>query len=276
MIPESAGPIPQEGKGRKARDIAVRRGPQILTATAAIALATFTAPNSDLWTIVVLLLGIACASGAVIWESRKAYRLDEVSAAFDASEQELVGVKARVATLEEEANRTAHELLVAVSGICSGDPNDLRTSIYVRREKSWHRLGRYSASARHRDSGRPVIPLEEGLLHRAFDRSRGDAANLPIRQRAPGQYETEQCKLGLPPGRSETLGMAARCYLTFRIEGQPSATPGPTFVLCFESMDPQGLNPKELTEAIDPWRAALHVTFARVESLLQVPVPSDG
>jgi hypothetical protein len=250
------------------RSRVVRRGPQILTAVSAIALGAFTAPTGTLWTAVVLAVGIFSAACAVFWESRKADRLERVSLALATAESDLRDSRERRMELEDDARRAAHELLVAVAGICGGDPNDLRTSMYVRRAASWHRLGRYSASARHRESGREVIPLEEGLLHRAFDRSTADAKDLPNRDRAPVQYETEQCKLGLAPGRSQSLGMSSRSYLLFRIEGQPSATPGPTFVLCFESMDPQGLDPQGLADVFDPWRGALHIAFARVEALL--------
>lgn len=252
--------------GHKAWLVLQRVAAQVLTTGAAVALAVFTVPHKP-WNILLFIAGTASAAGAIFLESRKRSLLEQRDRELRTEREKVRAESNKVAQLRSEVEETAYELLVALSELCGGEANDLRTSIYIRQESSWVRLGRHSARTRYRESGRTVIPLEEGLLHRAYDRSVADAKGLPDRLKDPVRYEEEQCRLGLKSGMSPALVMAPRSYALFRIDSRPAATPGATFVLCFESDRPQGLDRAELEPRVQPWTFAVHLAYTRVANL---------
>jgi hypothetical protein len=229
-----------------------------------LALTTFTLAPGGWWRFCLFLVGFFALGSAVVLESRKNERLSEMQGTIDEQANDLAKRTVCAERGLESARRTAHELLVSVATLCPGDQNNTRVTVYERVDEQWVRVGRYSASTVHRESGRKAIPLESGLLHRAMERSKGYAKDLPDPHHAPGQYEKEQRDLGLPEGLSRHLGMASRSYALFRFEGHPSAQENATFVICIESTEPQGADVSELERLLKPWLVTLHGAFSRL------------
>lgn len=249
--------------GHKVWQLVQRVAPQLLMGTAALALAVFAALHKP-WNGVLFAAGLSLTLWAILLEGSRRGALEKLEADLALARSQLSTANGRVTDLCNEVKATSYEMLVALSDLYVGDPNDLRVSVYVRQDENWVRLGRHSARSRYRESGRATIPLEEGLLHRAYDRSRADAKGLPDRERDAVRYDEEQNRLGLRKGASPGLVMAPRSYALFRIDSRPAATPGATFVLCFESTRPQGLELTELEKLVAPWTCAIHLVFTRV------------
>jgi hypothetical protein len=242
-----------------------RNGGPILTLLASLLLATFGLLDVP-WRPWAVLLGAMSALGSVLVESRKRDRVRELESVIGTLSLAKDDALESANLLKGVCARSANEALAAISCMCSGDPTTVRASVFEREDTHWHRIARYSRSAAFRDGGRTQIPLREGLLHRALERSVAEGLKLPDRDRAPLGYEKDQVRLGLPPGQSALLTMPSRSYAVFILAGSAAEAASRTFALCVESTDPEGVVLRELKPQLDEWLPALHSLFSGIEN----------
>lgn len=244
--------------------LARRHMGQILTVISGVLLALFTI-FPGYWDWVILIVGVACALGAIMTEGRKQDANEKLAGDLAQAKKALAANSSALELRSGSARTLAHNLIVDISRLCDVDENTVRASIYERREGDWVRVARYSASAAYRGTGRLKIPLGAGLLQRAFERAHAEAVDLPVRERAPAQYEREQARLGLEPAVSGNLTMPSRSYALFRFEGPPTEPNVRTFVLCLESTEPQGVIAAQLWDQLTPWWWSIHRVCSNLE-----------
>lgn len=239
-----------------------RRRGQTATLGATLTLASFSVLRQP-YAAIVFCIGLVLGLLALRIEEARLDRADELAAELNSARDDAGGKAARLGTYLEDARLAIDEVLVALIRHCEADLDNVRATVYLRREQDWVRLARYSSNAAFRESGRTSIPLGSGLLQRALERSTAEANDLPDRERAPAQYEREQIRLGLLADQCSMLRMPSRSYALFRIEGAVTARPRKTFILCIESTDPRGAVRGALSDAIGNWIPLLHRIFAR-------------
>lgn len=233
---------------------------QGLTLVSAVSLALFTTVQAP-WFGLLLAIGIAAAILSLVVDSRDQDYNRQLIAERDEAAARTTALERDRESTADSAMMAAYALTVDMARLCAADYNTIRASVYVRGAAEWILVTRYSANATFQESGRRTVPFNSGLLHRAFERSRAEAFDLPDRGRAPAQYEREQGKLGLPSGLSSKLTMPSRSYALFRFEGAPTEPRSRIFILCVESTEPQGIGPADVSDALSRWWPSFHKVF---------------
>jgi hypothetical protein len=182
--------------------------------------------------------GVAVQLLATIRQEHEKEVTDELREKLKESDQNVVALqrsrkeqRSAASGCLDEASRVLAELVSL--------PVDGRLSVYRRLDTGWHRMARHCENLEWRSSGRRVLPLEEGLLHRAYQRGSAAASGLPDSRTDPRAYADEQRQLGVPRSALANQRMRSRSYAL-------SAFPRPggvdrLYVVVIESTDPQGV-----------------------------------
>jgi hypothetical protein len=117
--------------------------------------------------------------------------------------------------------------------------SDSRLTLYSLSESGWMRMARYSLNLEYMNSGRRILPIDQGIVHWAHLRGEHFIDSLPPADASDAYYD-EQKRLNVTKRVSREFVMKSRSYACFGF-GRKSERTRP-YMLVFESVDPNGLD----------------------------------